>query len=182
MEVHIPYLVLKEFNELSGRDVYELALLRQQVFMIEQACLYSDLDGVDLVSTHILLCSENTEDNSQQGMQEQRPYKTTIVGCIRIVAPELDANKNSAALPAEVYLGRLVVKQAFRNQGFGAQLVNAGIKKALELFPAANVMLSGQAYLERFYISLGFRGIGDIYDEDGIAHRKFIYANYQPAG
>lgn len=181
MDVHIFYLVFKAFDELSGREVYDLASLRQEVFVVEQACLYSDLDGVDLVSSHILLCSEDTEDNSQQGKQERRQYKNKIIGCLRIVAPKANERIDNPRLLPEVYLGRLVVGREYRSQGFGAQLVNAGVKKALELLPNASVVLSGQAHLEKFYISLDFKGVGDIYHEDGIAHRKFIYVNQQPA-
>ena len=161
-------LICKTFDELTGHEVYALAALRQDVFILEQTCLYSDLDGLDQTCLHLLLFNEDhTQDKIPQdhALNDKLGGKNPeIIGCLRIIPP-------NASQALEVSLGRLVVTRECRRQGLGARLIEAGVKKAIERFPDSPVGLSGQIYLEQFYLSLGFAAVGDQYDEDGIMHR-----------
>lgn len=169
-------LICKTFDELTGHEVYALAALRQDVFILEQTCLYSDLDGLDQTCLHLLLFNEERtqdkipQDHALNEKPDDRPDDKIqeLIGCLRIIPP-------NASQALEVSLGRLVVKCDYRRQGLGARLIEAGVKEAIERFPDSTVVLSGQIYLEQFYLSLGFAAVGDPYDEDGIMHRKFVY-------
>lgn len=149
-------LNIKKFEQLTGDEVYDLASLRQAVFILEQQCLYADLDGIDQTSLHCLLYEYVDSDKH-----------TELVGCLRIIPPD-DNNQG-------VSLGRLVVSEVWRSNGYGKLLIQAGTKKSLELWPESSIMLSGQTYLKRFYEELGFVANGEVYDEDGIPHQRFNY-------
>jgi ElaA protein len=137
------------FAELTPADLYELLARRQQVFILEQTCLYPDMDGLDLEAHHLLGW------RIENGKRELAAY-------LRILAP--------GAKYTEMSIGRVLTTPAARGTGAGRELLARGIEYAEHLHPGHRIKIGAQAYLEQFYQSFGFRTISEPYDEDGIMH------------
>jgi ElaA protein len=137
------------FAELTPAQLYELLARRQQVFILEQTCLYPDMDGLDLEAHHLLGW------RIENGKRELAAY-------LRILAP--------GAKYTEMSIGRVLTTPAARGSGAGRELLARGIEYAEHLHPGHRIKIGAQAYLERFYQSFGFRTISEPYDEDGIMH------------
>lgn len=135
--------IVKSFQELTLDELYEIIKIRSAVFVVEQNCVYQDLDGVDQDAYHVFL-RENGE----------------IVGYLRVV----DKGKRLD----EVSVGRVISLK--RRQGIGGKLMRAGLAVAKEKFGADKVMVGAQTYAIPFYESVGFRVISEEYLEDGIPH------------
>jgi ElaA protein len=136
--------IIHKFDQFEAIDLYRVLKLRQDVFIIEQDCIYEDIDLIDLVSEHILLYDQES-----------------LVGYCRIV-PE--GEKFDA--PS---IGRVIVNPAYRGLGKGKLLM----EKALGLLRERNepkIIIEAQEYLERFYKSLGFIKKSQAYEVDGINH------------
>ncbi|MET0402353.1 MAG: GNAT family N-acetyltransferase, partial [Cystobacter sp.] len=133
----------KAFTELTPDELYALLALRQRVFVLEQRCLYPDIDGHDRAAHHLL------------GLEESR-----LIAYLRVLPPHTRT--------PELSLGRVVTAPEARAQGLGRLLVQRGIDFIAERFPGAPIHIGAQNHLRRFYESLGFRAAGDVYDEDGI--------------
>ena len=136
---------LAPFAALSGRAVHDLLRLRQVVFVIEQACLFAEIDGLDPLGRHLL---------AWRGAE--------LVACARLLPAGAKAPGRS--------IGRVATAPAARGTGLGRALMSRAIARFLAEDPHAPIDLSAQAHLQRFYASLGFRAVGSLYDEDGIAH------------
>ncbi|WP_420414534.1 GNAT family N-acetyltransferase [Roseibium sp.] len=137
------------FDGLSARDVHDLLKLRQDVFMLEQDCLFPEIDGKDPETEHFFL--RDTETGA-------------LAGAIRLFS----------ASDKEIRIGRVVVAQTHRGLGLGRDLMLAGMDRARHLAPAADIHLSAQAHLEKFYKSLGFSTISEVYLEDDIPHIDMV--------
>jgi len=140
---------IKTFNELSLDELYYLLQLRSEVFVVEQGCVYQDVDGKDQKALHII----GKKDNS-------------IIAYTRIFKPG-DYFK-------EASIGRVVVSEKARHLKYGHQLMEASIKAVETSFHTKEIKLSAQKYLEKFYNNLGFKTIGDSYLEDGIPHIAMV--------
>ena len=140
---------IKTFNELSLDELYYLLRLRSEVFVVEQDCVYQDVDGKDHKALHIIGKKENT-----------------IIAYTRIFKPG-DYFK-------EASIGRVVVSEKARHLKYGNQLMEASIKAVEEAFHTKEIKLSAQKYLEKFYTNLGFKTIGEPYLEDGIPHIAMV--------
>ena len=138
------------FNELSTPLLYAALRLRQDVFVVEQSCIYRDLDNLDQQSFH-MLCTRGSE----------------MVAYQRCLPPGLRY--------AESSLGRVTVCTAMRGQQLGRELAQRGIEHNLLRWPKCDIRISAQSHLQPFYTSLGFCGEGDEYLEDGILHRQMRY-------
>lgn len=140
------------FDQLDTYSLYELLQLRTDVFVVEQNCPYPELDGKDLhpQTQHLLL--------KKQGK---------LIGYCRLLAPGVSYD----GFPA---LGRVCVAQTARRLGLGEVLVAKAIGQATELWPATDLYISAQCYLQRFYESLGFVAASEPYLEDDIPHLKMI--------
>jgi ElaA protein len=136
---------LRAFDDLSPRELHDALALRQRVFVVEQACLYQDVDGKDPNALHLL----------------GRDETSALVAYARILPP--GARFDVAAI------GRVVVAPEHRGQGLARTLMLEAIRIARD-HHGPRVALSAQAHLEAFYASLGFVRVGDVYDEDGIPH------------
>lgn len=137
---------VKSYNDLSLDELYSILKIRQEVFIIEQACNYLDADSHDFLATHLIA----------------RKHKQ-IIAYMRIVP--------AGELYDHVSFGRILVKKKFRNTGIGKDLV----RRAINLFdPNQTVIISAQIYLTKFYQSFGFCVIGEEYLEDDIPHIKMI--------
>lgn len=142
---------LRTFDQLSTGELYELLRLRSQVFVVEQECIYLDLDGKDLKALHLL---------GYEG--------DTLAAYTRLFAP--------GDYFAEASIGRVAVSPEFRGRGLGREIMKASLVAVQSQFGPVPVCLSAQSYLRRFYEELGFRVEGEEYFEDGIPHIKMLKA------
>ncbi len=132
--------------ELDADTLYRFLKLRSDIFVVEQQCPYSDMDGLDPQCLH--LCGYDREDR--------------LIGYLRLLPPGLKQSD-----PA---LGRLVVNPHDRGTGVGRRVMQEGLRACAEHYPGAAVFLSGQQHLQGFYASLGFQPVSAVYLEDGIPH------------
>ncbi len=138
------------FAELSRHELYEILRLRQQVFIIEQASLYPDIDGNDPIAQHLIA----REDNQK------------LIGYLRLLPPGT-TNRRPA-------IGRLAIAKPFRGLKMGNRLMTEGIRMAGKLYADCAIYISAQQHLMPFYGDLGFVSRGEPYDEDGILHIDMI--------
>lgn len=136
---------VKTFDELTKNELYDLLQLRSEVFVVEQNCVYQDLDGKDQKAFHVI----GTKNNK-------------IVAYTRIF--DVDYYLDQASI------GRVVVKVLVRKDGYGVDIMKASIKAIQDKFNETTIALSAQVYLKRFYNSLGFTEVGAEYLEDDIPH------------
>ncbi|MFD1079840.1 GNAT family N-acetyltransferase, partial [Longispora fulva] len=134
---------------LSLQELYDVLQLRSEIFVVEQNCVYQDIDGKDDKALHVL----GTENNQ-------------LVAYTRIFPPGIYFQ--------EAAIGRVIVKDTVRNKAFGHQILKASIEAIKEHFHTTRIKLSAQTYLIKFYESHGFVKIGDEYLEDGIPHIGMI--------
>ena len=137
------------FLQLSGADLYTVLTARQQVFLLEQKCLYPDMDGLDQ-DAHHLLGWRTIDDRSQ------------LAAYLRCLTP--------GTKYAEMSLGRVLTTAGNRGMGIGRELLVRGIEHAERQHPGHRIRIGAQLYLERFYVELGFQRVSDPYDDDGIQH------------
>lgn len=134
------------FAELSAFDLYQVLQKRQDVFMLEQTCLYPDMDGLDQGAHHLLGWSAARE----------------LAAYLRVLAP--------GAKYDEMSLGRVLTAPAARGSGIGRELLAQGIAHAERLHPGHRMRIGAQQHLEKFYGGFGFVTCSEPYDEDGIMH------------
>ncbi|MGB5665275.1 MAG: GNAT family N-acetyltransferase [Maribacter sp.] len=138
-------IITKNFEELTNDELYGILQLRAEVFVVEQDCVYQDMDGKDQKALHVIGIKNNE-----------------IVAYTRIF--------KSGEYFKEASIGRVVVKQVERKYGYGYEIMNASIKTIKEQLNETKIYLSAQTYLKKFYNSLGFKEVGEGYLEDGIPH------------
>ena len=143
-------IVTKHFNELTPHELYKILKLRSRVFVVEQNCVYLDLDDKDLNAHHVLgfvgddLCAST-----------------------RLLAKGISYDDYPS-------IGRVVNALEYRNAGYGKQIMQYSISKMQELYPNQSIKIGAQQYLDKFYISLGFVQSGEMYLEDDIPHIPMI--------
>jgi ElaA protein len=140
------------FSSLNTDQLYRLLQLRSEVFVVEQDCVYQDIDGKDQKALHVLGTVEGN-----------------IVAYTRIFKPG-DYLEKAA-------IGRVVVASDFRKRDFGQVIMQASIAAVENHFNTTAIGLSAQTYLLNFYNDLGFSALGETYLEDGIPH---IYMERPP--
>ena len=136
---------IKRFDELTLDELYNILQLRNEVFIVEQNCIYKDLDGKDRSAWHLIA----TEDDK-------------LIAYTRILPPGVSYND-----PA---IGRVVTSPSKRRSGLGRELMKRSIEACEKLFGTTSITLSAQVYLKSFYGSFGFIVMGEEYLEDGIPH------------
>ncbi|MCY1015619.1 GNAT family N-acetyltransferase [Pyxidicoccus sp. MSG2] len=146
----------KTFPELTLDELYALLALRQEVFVVEQRSIYQDVDGLDGASLHLLAYEDVAG----------APF---LAAYLRILPP-------GVKFPGASSLGRVVTSPRARGRGLGREVVARGLSRLDSDFPAADVRISAQHYLQRFYEGFGFHAEGDVYDEDGIPHIEMVRA------
>lgn len=142
-------VAVKTFEELSNTELYQIMRLRSEVFVVEQDCVYQDLDNKDQKALHVL------------GIKKQN-----IVAYTRIF--------KSGDYFTNTSIGRVVVKKEERKFGYGKVIMEASLEEIDKRFPESPIELSAQTYLVKFYNDLGFKATGEEYLEDGIPHIKMI--------
>jgi ElaA protein len=135
---------VRAMGDLSAHALYALLKLRVDVFVVEQNCPYAELDGKDDQALHLML---------KTGEE--------LLAAARIFAPH-------DGTPAKI--GRVVVSPAHRGKKLGDALMREAIMICADRFPGADISLSAQSHLEKFYKSFGFSPVSDEYLEDGIPH------------
>ncbi len=140
---------VKHFRELSTMELYEILRARAQVFIVEQTCVYQDLDGKDMNAYHLCI-RENGE----------------LVAYMRVL-------DRGVSYP-EASLGRIITTSKGRARGLGALILKEGIKVAVERFEADKLVISAQCQARGFYEKEGFFAVGEPYLEDDIPHVKMV--------
>lgn len=141
--------ITKTFSELTTDELYAVLQLRSEVFVVEQDCVYQDLDFKDQKSLHVL------------GFKEDK-----IIAYTRIFKP--------GDYFTEASIGRVVVKDSERKYGYGHDLMKASIEAIRNHFNTSEITISAQVYLTKFYNSHGFNKVSDEYLEDGIPHIEML--------
>ena len=135
----------KHFTELTVDELYDILKLRSEIFVVEQDCVYNDLDGHDKNATHQFL-KKNGE----------------IVAYSRLLKP--------GSRFADYSIGRVVVKESERGTGLGIRMMEEAKQYILHEWTGERIKISAQKYLQKFYEDLGFFVVTDEYLEDGIPH------------
>lgn len=136
----------KFFSELTNKELYKILQLRNEVFIVEQNCVYQDCDNKDFKAYHL------TAWNSD-----------LLVACTRLLPIGI-------SYPDAASIGRVVVSPSSRGQSLGKQLMIKSIEHVYNLFGQVPITISAQQYLKRFYESFSFVKTGGPYLEDGIEH------------
>lgn len=139
----------KHFNNLSVNELYSILQLRSEIFVVEQKCLFQNMDDYDKKSYHVMAWKDNQ-----------------LVAHTRLLPPK--------ETYAEQSIGRVVVKVTARSGGMGKELMNFSAEKSYELFGRNPIKIGAQLYLKKFYESLGYTQCSDVYDDVGIDHIKMI--------
>jgi ElaA protein len=140
---------VKNYSDLKKNELYDLLHLRSEVFVVEQDCVYQDIDYKDQKALHVLGFKGNK-----------------LVAYTRIFKPGDYFEASS--------IGRVVVAKNERQYKYGYDIMKASIDAIKEYFNQTLIKISAQCYLEHFYINLGFKPIGQSYLEDDIPHIAMI--------
>jgi ElaA protein len=141
---------LKKFEDLAVDELYALLRLRTEVFVVEQNCVFQDMDNKDQGCYHLMGWKENE-----------------LVAYTRLVPQGI-------SYPAYPSIGRVVTSPAARGGGIGRNLMKKSIEETRRLFGNGPIKIGAQLYLLAFYSSLGFVQTSTIYMEDGIEHIEMI--------
>jgi ElaA protein len=140
----------KKFDNLTPNELYSVLQLRNEVFVVEQNCVFQDADNKDQDSHHLM-----GWDNKM------------LVAYSRIVPPGI-------AYDLYPSIGRVVTSPKMRKTGIGKILMQQSIEELQKLFGESSIKLGAQLYLKTFYESFGFVQSSDVYMEDGIPHIEMI--------
>lgn len=141
----------KPFESLTPKEMYALLRLRSEIFVVEQNCVFLDMDDKDQECQHLMLY-----------------HKKELMAYARIVPPGVTFEQAS--------IGRIVSSHAARGKGFGKELVKLAIENCIRLYGNRPIKIGAQVYLKAFYESFGFISEEDFYDEDGIDHVHMMRA------
>lgn len=135
---------LKSFDDLTSREVYEILRLRVDVFVVEQACPYPEIDGKDYDAIHIYL------ENQGQILAYARVYEEE----------------------GQVHLGRVIAKE--RRKGHATLILKEAIKAAKEKYQTRKIIIEAQTYAKKLYENVGFVEDSEVFLLDGIEHVKMV--------
>ena len=137
---------IKSFGELSTGELHDLLKVRMDVFVVEQACAYPEIDGKDTLCVHVL-----GKDSSG-----------ITVATARIVP--------AGVIYSEVSIGRVAVEKSLREKGIGKIVMEHALTYSKTTLNASTIKIAAQLYLKKFYSDFGFVQISDVYLWDGIEH------------
>ena len=140
---------VKPFKDLTTQELYDILQLRSEVFVVEQDCVYQDIDGKDQKALHIIGFKNNK-----------------VVAYTRVFKPG-DYFEYAS-------IGRVVVSDKEREHKYGYDIMNASVKAIKSYYNETKIKISAQVYLKRFYNNLEFFEVGEEYLEDGIPHVGMI--------
>lgn len=144
------------FEELDAREVHDILQARSAVFVVEQNCVFLDMDGADPQSWHLV------GRDSPPALGAHGP----VLAYCRLVPPGLKY--------PEASIGRVITSQAGRGKGLGRELMDEALRRAHALWPGMPLRIGAQQYLEKFYGGFGFAKCSEPYDEDGIMHIEML--------
>ena len=136
------------FSELSTQTLYDILKLRSDVFVVEQNCIFPDMDDLDTLpkTRHLFALQDNN-----------------VVAYARLLAEGVSYSGYSS-------IGRVVVAPLNRKDKIGHTLMAHAIEETLNIWPSHPIKIGAQSHLERFYQSHGFITVSESYMEDGIEH------------
>ena len=143
-------IYFRSYIELTKRELFDIYFLRQEVFIVEQNCVYQDIDQKDHYSYHLL-----AYDNE------------ILVAYLRIVHPGISYDEPS--------IGRVLTKMSYRRRGISKNIMQSAIQKVRDVYNHSNIRISAQEYLIPFYTSLNFVPVGEVYLEDDIPHIEMVH-------
>jgi len=144
--------IIKRFEEFNLKDFYEIIKIREQVFIVEQDCVYQECDGKDENAFH-LACMEDGK----------------LMAYLRILEKGVSYD--------EIAIGRVLVKKEYRGRGLGKKLLEKAIEFIENELKENEIRISAQNHLTSFYGSFGFEIVSDMYLEDKIPHVEMFYKN-----
>lgn len=139
----------KAFDDLSPAEVYEILAARSAVFVVEQKCVYDDVDGRDPQAWH--LCA--------YGIGGAHPR---LAGYLRVLLPDDEE--------PDVRIGRVLTMPDFRGIGIGRAMMERALSHIYAQWPGVPIRLHAQAHLQAFYGAFGFEPVSSVHDDDGIPH------------
>lgn len=142
---------IKTFEQLSLQELYNILTLRTDVFVVEQACPYPEIDGKDPNCFHLL-----GTDNGE------------LVAYLRILPAGISYD--------EVSIGRVVIKEIYRGKGLDRPMMMQAIHYITTEWKESQIKIGAQAHLAKFYGSLGFEVVSEVYLEDDIPHLDMLYS------
>jgi ElaA protein len=144
---------IKPFQQLSAEELYSILRLRSEVFVVEQNCVFLDIDNKDAHCDHLM------------------GWKGDLLAAYSRIVP-------AGISYVESSIGRIVTSPAARGGGIGRELVSRSIEYLYALYGKCDIRIGAQYYLKNFYISFGFVQKGEIYLEDGIEHIEMLLSNH----
>lgn len=142
----------KSFEELTATELYAILQLRCEVFVVEQNCVYLDIDGKDKKSLHLM---------AWQG-DELAAYTRLVPAGVSFT---------------EASIGRVITSPKYRGLGIGITLMQKSIRHTLESYTTNKIRIGAQLYLKKFYEGFGFVARGEEFLEDGIPHIEMLLEN-----
>ncbi|MEI6893948.1 MAG: GNAT family N-acetyltransferase [Colwellia sp.] len=142
----------KKFSALSPDQLYDLLKLRSDIFVVEQTCIYSDLDS-----------KKNNKDRHAETIHLLGYQAGELVAYLRLLAKD-------QSYPDHLSIGRVVIATQARGNGIGHELLTEGLALCRHYFPNENIKISAQQHLKSYYAQHGFVQISAIYLEDDIPH------------
>lgn len=145
------------FEQLDAREVHDILQARSAVFVVEQNCVFLDVDGADPECWHLYARKSPSALGEGSG---------PLLAYCRLVPPGLKY--------AEASIGRVITTGAGRGKGLGRELMAEALRRAQGLWPGMPLKIGAQQYLEEFYGGFGFAKCSEPYDEDGIMHIEML--------
>lgn len=141
--------IYKKFDELTNRELYAVLQLRSEVFVVEQNCVYQDIDDKDLKSFHLMAFDGDI-----------------LAAYSRVLAPGMSFKEAS--------IGRVITKPSHRRKGIGVMLIQKAIVATSNTFASKQIKIGAQLYLKKFYEGFGFVQTSEVFLEDGIEHIEML--------
>ena len=143
---------IKPFESLTVHELYDILKFRSDVFVVEQDCVYSDMDDLDTRPDTLHVFAYEGDE---------------FVGTCRLLAPTVAYDDYCA-------IGRVLINETKRNRQLAEQMMKAAIHQTTLSWPGVDCKISAQQHLEAFYQRLGFKTVSDMYLEDGIPHISML--------
>jgi len=147
----------KPFGALTTKELYDMLRLRVDVFVVEQKCIYPEVDGRDPDALHLM----------------GRTADSALVAYARLLPPNDDA-PGTSPFSGPPHIGRVVTHPAHRGKGLAYELMREAMKISEAAFGTRRSAVAAQTYLENFYRKLGYARQGPDYVWDGIAHVDMV--------
>ncbi|ABE31716.1 acetyltransferase family protein [Paraburkholderia xenovorans LB400] len=145
----------KSFDDLTSLEVYTMLGARSAVFVVEQNCVYGDIDGLDTDAWHLLAYGPG-------GPGEKQP---PLAGYLRVLLPDTDDADDT-----DIRIGRVLTTAEFRGIGLGNAMLERSLTHIRAQWPGTPIRLHAQAHLQGFYGAFGFAPVSEVHEEDGIPH------------